>query len=321
VFMSTRLQRVFAKGALGRVIALVLEVLGAEEQALRWVDRSLKWVSEPAQVHLQATRLCLKRGRVDQAIWHWRKAVGEEQSKASLLYWLKRTNYLPDSPAYLVSFPGKLNSYVPHGRLDSCVLLFNLSLVLSKTGCHQKALEYYQLLQAEGMNTVELLNNKGYNLYHLGRYEEAVLCYELAREMVSGNGLLLTNLAACYQRLKIYPQAINHYEAALQGAADDPITLNNYACCLVEIGRSEEALELYNRALVVSPGNKTFLLNKAVCLFILQRNKDSMTICDQVLAQEPYCFEAWGLRGNLLNVTGQSKEAAVCYSRALGLAC
>ncbi len=318
---STKLPRVLAKGVLGRVIALILEVLGAEEQALRWVSRSLKWVSEPSQVHFQATRLCLKRGRVDQAMWHWKKAVGEEQSKASLLYWLKRTNHLPDSPAYLVSFPGKLNSNFSHDRLDSCALLFNLSLALSKTGYHQKALECYQLLQAKGINTVELLNNKGYNFYHLGRYEEAVLCYELAREMSLGNGLLLTNLAACYQRLKIYPQALKHYEAALQSAANDTITLNNYACCLMEIGRPEEALELYNRALAISPEHKTYLLNKAVCLFTLQRNKDSLIICDQVLAQEPYCFEAWGLRGNLLNVTGQSKEAAFCYCRALGLAC
>ncbi len=342
---------------LWHVGARILETLGAEEKALRWLYRAMQHKPEQRMLHLHATRLCLKKGWLDKALIHWKKACGDE-GRAGLLYWLKRMNERAFNTARLIEKTGTYGScdegdlspktgganeltlteigikLLEANQAEHALALFkevmdsrgatpelylNMGLAASKMGRHEEALEYYQRAQAGGLNNAEVMNNKGYSLYHLGRYEEAIACYELAKEMCPGDTTILANLASCYHRARLYAKAISYYEVIIQRYKADATTYNNYALLLEELDKNDEALQLFDKALSLEPHNPLILLNKAACLVKLHRHEEAMAICKKMLQENPALFLAWGLQGNILNELGRAAEAAQCYRHALGL--
>lgn len=335
-----------------KVLACIFETLGAEDQALLLINKAVERSPLRPDLRLLATRLCLKRGRVEQAIFHWGKAVGK-QGRASLLYWLRRRNNyfftdhyvnkgilednIEETPKNEAPATSPCDEGIRLLKIDRVKealavfkkieamdgtdpsLSFNIGLTLSKLGKHQEAIRYYERAQAGGLNSVELLNNKGFSLSFMKNFEEAAACYELAKEMSAGDGIILTNLAACYQKMKLHNKALACYENAIQCDRADAETYNNYALCLDEMGRHKEALELYKRALEMKPHSKKVMQNMAICFSMFGCYQESLKILDGILSFDPDCYETWGLKGNLLNKIGQTQESTVCLKRALGL--
>lgn len=351
-------ERLSTLAFLWQVGARILEVLGAEEQALQWLYRAMHLKPDQPVLHLHATRLCLKKGWLDKAIMHWKKAT-RDQGRASLLYWLKRTNERAFNASRLIQKTGicyDLETENHHAsgigkpsnptlteigiklletnQAEHAFALFkevldhqgatpelylNMGLATSKLGRHEEALDYYQRAQAGGLNNAEIMNNKGYSLYHLGRFEEAITCYELAKEMCPGDVTILTNLASCYHQARMHAKALSYYEVILQRYKADAITYNNYALLLEELNKCEEALQFFDKALGLDPQNSVILLNKAACLVKLRRHEEAMAICNEMLQKNPELLFAWGLQGNILNEMGRTSEAVKCYRHALGL--
>lgn len=78
-------RRIATMASLWQTGARILEALGAEEQALRLIDRAMRIEPRRTTLHLHTTRLCLKRGWLDRAVLHWKKAAGEQEKNQSIV--------------------------------------------------------------------------------------------------------------------------------------------------------------------------------------------------------------------------------------------
>lgn len=272
-------------------MALVLETLGSRNMALNMFKRAIRKSPQNRWLHLHASRLCLKKGQVDMAVTHWKKAARPEDI-GCFIYWLNKSNRMPVRRHITVRNSGlsaqtvevepvnaaqkQLPDPLQHdtglvlleqgnasGALEVFFkelqtektdpgLLFNTGVTLSKLDKHAEALDYYEKAQGLGLNSLELLNNKGYSLFSLGRFEEAQTCYELARGMAPDDNTIFNNLAACYIKTGQAAKAYSSFAALVEQNPGDPILRNNLAMCLELCGNEEEALVHYDRALVLS---------------------------------------------------------------------
>ncbi|WP_169726441.1 tetratricopeptide repeat protein [Desulfotruncus alcoholivorax] len=268
-------------------LALILETVGSNKSAIKIVNRALAKDPRNRELNLQASRLNLKGGQVDQAVTHWKKAAGPENI-GSFLYWLDKTkkanivgkethnnnhknnNPWDDLAGVVRKWPVKqpvLNDVglglLERGYVNEALqiflqdlknskndsnLLFNTALAYSKLDNHTTALEYYIEAQSAGLNSLELLNNKGYSLFCLNRFEEAQTCYELARGLAPNDYIVLNNLAACYVKTNQLDKAESCFIAAVKNNPGDALLINNLAMCQEIKGKSKEAIRQYEKA-------------------------------------------------------------------------
>ncbi|MFZ5900202.1 MAG: tetratricopeptide repeat protein [Bacillota bacterium] len=198
-------------------------------------------------------------------------------------------------------------------------LEFNSGLLYSKLGQHREAVDCYESAQRHGFNSVELLNNKGFSLFHLRRYEEAVLCHELARKLAPADPTVLANLAACYEVTEQYTKAVSVYYAALKYAPNDAALHNNLAVCLVKLQKFADALPHHDRALALVPQNTVYHANRAICLGHLGNAEEATKIFQHLLAKDPRNTLLWGLYGDFLAQLQRMDEAVDAYNLSLGL--
>lgn len=341
-------------------LAFILETLGTNKSAMKIVNKALAKDPHNKELNLKASRLNLKGGQVDKAVTHWKKAAGPENI-GSFLYWLDKTkktsrigqatpdhnlknnNPWDDLAGVVRKWPVKqpvLND-VGLGLLErgyirealqiflqdlktsknDAYLLFNTALAYSKLDDHAIALEYYIKAQRAGLNSLELLNNKGYSLFCLNRFEEAQTCYELARGLAPNDYIVLNNLAACYVKTKQLDKAESCFIAAVRNNPGDALLINNLAMCLDIYGKSKEAIRQYEKAYSIERdiGNKNRILkNKIHCLIKLNRYEEALELCELILSKYDD-NEIWGIQADLLNELGRIGEAAESYRKALGL--
>ena len=60
------------------IMAIAMEKLGALTKALSIVQRALTYATHKQKLYIQASRLYLKKGQLDQATLCWEKAAGQE---------------------------------------------------------------------------------------------------------------------------------------------------------------------------------------------------------------------------------------------------
>ncbi|MBF7083321.1 tetratricopeptide repeat protein [Desulfallas sp. Bu1-1] len=341
------------------VLALAIETLGSENHALNLIKKAMDKFPQNRTLHLHASRLYLKKGQVDSAVIHWKKAVGSENI-GSFLYWLDnsqkhfllsgRSNQIneelngPDKLSGTIrKWPVKqqpLNdmglSLLERGYVSEALqvflkdlqkgkedpsLLFNIGLSFSKLNRHEEALEYYERAQSMGLNNPGLLNNKGYSLFSMGRFEEALTCYELARGLAPNDYIILNNLAACYLKNNQLDRAENCFNAAVKNNPGDATLENNLAMCLETMGKTREAINHYDKALFMAKNIKVKkkILFNKIICLIKLKSYHEALAACDSMPHDDSEFEIWGMRAELLNELGRIEEAAESYRKAMGL--
>lgn len=294
--------------------ARILEVLGAEEQALRWIDRAVKLEPRRTNLHLLATRLCLKRGRLDRAILHWKKAAGEH-GRTSLLYWLNRVNQRSRTADRLlkrsystgeenrilpavakpgpVSGAGNKNVPGPLGLLNK-LLIEPETLSLNDVGINllamnrpEEALTVFRQVQATTGPDPALFLNTGLALSKLNRHEEALLCYQRAQAGGLNSVELMNNKGYSLHFLGRLEEAITCYELAKEMSPGDGFILANLAGCYQRAGLYRQALSCYENALLCTPDDTTAINNYALCLDEMNRHEEALKLYNRALAIDP----------------------------------
>lgn len=286
--------------------ARLLEALGAEEQALRLVNRAVKVAPQKSELHLHATRLCLKRGKVDQAILHWRKAAGE-QGRTSLLYWLRRTAGRGQSVQRLLR-----NNH----RVEEVPVQENGQNRANTV--KPKSSRFFQLFN-DRPPTLSL-NDVGVQLLEMGRVEEALAVFrqELAAKGISPT--LCFNLGLAFSKLGHHREALEYYERAQAGGLNSVELLNNKGYSLSFLRQDEEAVACYELAKEMSPGDGVILANLASCYHRLELYHQALNCYENALRclpADPVIYNNYAL---CLEDVGRSEEALDCYERALALA-
>ncbi len=172
-------------------MALAIEFFGLRDKALEMLNRMIEESPRNRRLRLHAGRLCLKKGQVDTALTHWKRAAGPEDF-GCLIYWLNRSKHMPAlykpkilqhlAPENDKSIPATAGKIIPEPMSrDPGLEMLEKGVALSKLNKHEEAVACYEKAQEAGLNNLELLNNKGHSLFRLARYDEAQTCYELAR--------------------------------------------------------------------------------------------------------------------------------------------
>ncbi|SHI72515.1 tetratricopeptide repeat protein [Desulfofundulus thermosubterraneus] len=305
------LKRQSTLAVLWQVGARILEALGADEQALRWIDRAMRLEPRQATLHLHATRLCLKRGRLDRAILHWKKVAGE-QGKTSLLYWLKRTNQRAFNASRLIQKTGTYSleekeknpappvkerkNSLPRflGRFGDIFQrhpdtppLDEIGVQLLEIGRAEQALAVFRQVQLCQGASPELYLNMGLAASKLGRHEEALEYYQRAQAGGLNNVEIMNNKGYSLSHLGRYEEAIACYELAKEMCPGDAAILSNLASCYHRAQLYQKALSCYENALRCSSNDTTTLNNYALCLDEMGRHGEALQFYDRALAVDP----------------------------------
>jgi len=131
--------------------------------------------------------------------------------------------------------------------------------------------------------SVQLLNEKGVVLYHLGKTGEALECYE--------RGLALE--------------------------PESPEININMALTLSNVGQIDRSLDLMDRAIRKDPYNEEAWNNKAVILTRIGRLRDALNCLDESLRLNGESASAWQNSGIILERLGEYGPALQCYQKVL----
>jgi len=71
-------------------LALLLEVIGSSNAALYLFKKAIQKAPKNRWLYMHTSRLFLKKGQVDMALTHWKKAAGPEDI-GCFIYWLNKS--------------------------------------------------------------------------------------------------------------------------------------------------------------------------------------------------------------------------------------
>jgi len=265
-----------SKFSLLRLSAKLLETVGAHTQALDIVDRVIKNNAPTANLHLQASRLCLKEGQIDRAVMHWKKAAGAENI-GNFLYWLNKI-YRPVEKnlckvqAQQVQFRDwelqQLKSADTSMRnpKNEEAALNDVGVKLLQSQKPADALSIFNALINNGCSDPSIFFNAGLSLSKLSRHGEAVQHYTKAQALGLNSLELLNNKGYSLFHCGQYDEALSCYEVARGMAPRDTIVLSNLASCYQCCGDNKKAMACFNSALSVHPGDDTLENNLGICL-------------------------------------------------------
>ncbi|MDH3203098.1 MAG: tetratricopeptide repeat protein, partial [Nitrosopumilus sp.] len=115
-------------------------------------------------------------------------------------------------------------------------------------------------------NSVDALNDKGYQLFEQGKYDEAITYFDRVLEIEPDNEYALLTKGTALERLGEYNEAIFYYDQALDSNPNSVLALNNKGAALYNLGKYDEAIKYYDQALKIDPNYETALKNKELAL-------------------------------------------------------
>jgi tetratricopeptide (TPR) repeat protein len=172
-------------------------------------------VEAHAMANYFAGNSLLNRGRVDEAVEHFQKALALQ----------------PESAAFHVSLG---YAYCQAGRVDESIIQF------------QKALEIQP-------DSAEVHNGLGFSLFQMGRVNEAITHFQRALAIDPDFAKAHNNLGYILFQMGRMNEAITHFQTALEinpNYAEAHYDLGN---CLLQIGRVDEAIVHYRKAIELQP--------------------------------------------------------------------
>jgi superkiller protein 3 len=204
-------------------IVLAILTAGASIQISYWQNSESLWTHTLActsdnfigQDNLG--NLLLKKGRVDEAITHYQKA-------------------LQINPAYATAHNNLGNLLIQLGRLDEAIAQL------------QKALQIKP-------NYAEAHNNLGNALLQNGQVDEAIVHYQKALQIKPDFAEAHYNLGMVLLQKGKVDEAMVHLQKALQIKPDDAKAHYSFGNALLKMGEVDEAMVHLQKALQIKPDN------------------------------------------------------------------
>jgi Flp pilus assembly protein TadD len=204
----------------------------------------------------------LRKGDVDEAIEHFRKAVeinaGDAESQANLGNALLQLNQTDEA---ITHYERALQIKPNYAEVH-----YNLANALLKSAQISEAITHYQISLQMKPNDVDAQNNLGVALLQEGRVDEAITSYEMALELQPKNTRAQANLA--------WALAISTEKSPVKGAiavslarqaiglsgGENPTLLRILAASYAQARRFSDAVETAQRALELAAGQNNSVL-------------------------------------------------------------
>jgi predicted O-linked N-acetylglucosamine transferase (SPINDLY family) len=219
-------------------------------------------------------------------------------------------------------------------RLDDAVIIFNhlqahskndiripynLGIIFSMQGLHEKAIEAYDLALKINSEDVEVLVNKGSACNDMGDYFSALLVLDYAIQIQSNIPEAWSNKGIALNHLRLFQEAVIAYNEAIRLKPNYFEALSNRSVPLNKLKHYAQAIESCDRAIELKPGYVEAWSNKGVVLNTLKRYEEAITHYDKAISLKPDYAEAWSNKGVVLNTLKRYEEAITHYDKAISL--
>jgi len=122
-------------------------------------------------------------------------------------------------------------------------------------GRYAEAVDAFRHVLAARPKSIEILNDLGLALSHLGRTKEAVEILRQAIAAKPNDADSHFNLGVAFQKLSMVNEAVAEYNRAIMLQPDNSDAYFNLGVALQEFGQGERAAGYYRRVLELQPGN------------------------------------------------------------------
>jgi tetratricopeptide (TPR) repeat protein len=271
--------------ALAATFGMVILLIAAWRQTSYWRDSEVLWArtlactSQNTWAHDNLGIALAERGRIDQAIAEFRKA-------------------LEITPDYA------------EGHDDLGVALAGCGRIYEAIGQYQRALKIKP-------DYAEALNNLGNALVGRGQIDEAIALYQKALKIKPDYAEALNNLGTVWAGRGQIDEAIADFQKALKNNPDYAQAHNNLGFALAGRGRLDDAIAHYRRALEIKPHYAEAHNRLGIALARGGRMDDAIAHFRKALEIKPNYAEAHYNLGNALAGRGRFDEAIAHFQRAL----
>ena len=199
----------FAIATAVAVVIITVLVWAAFIQTSYWCNSETLWThalavtSDNDVAHNNLGYLCVDRGELDKAIWHFEAALRIRSGN-------------PDT----------------HYDVGSAFVQMNLADALARKGQSDEAMVHYEEAIKLQPNYADAYYNRGNVLFAKGRIDEAITDWEKTLQIQPNDADAHTCLGNALLRQGSLKEAIAHYEKALALAPEDPHSRNNIAWVL-----------------------------------------------------------------------------------------
>jgi tetratricopeptide (TPR) repeat protein len=184
---------------------------------------------------------------LDQALALLQKIIADKTTRKPIYYALLSSLYqeIPDMQQGLNILSEGIGLYP-----DNAQLLFEMTILLEKTGNHEQAMTTSEKVLQLQPNHSEALNFIGYSWAEENRNLDKALVY--IRQAVAQkpeNGFIHDSLGWVYFRLGDFNHAVEELEKAITLEPRDPHILDHLGDAYKAMGKKDKALEVYTKAL------------------------------------------------------------------------
>lgn len=337
------IKNIFSKPKFWQVCAHIFTTLGAREKAIKCIQKGLCVDTNNSKLHLMAANIFLKRGQIDKAAFHYKKAVNLNEP-VSYLYWLVNTKYEFHNATCKFNYKNKnrrilnkndnlsaVSDAIKSGDIDRTLKLLNnihesgtnsssaynnAATFLLKSGKTQEA---YDLLQKASRVSKDpaIFANIGLALSKMGNYKKALFSFEKAQLLGINTPELLNNKGYALFCLGRDEEAITCFELAHQMAPTDQLILNNLASCHVRIKNFKTALNFYLQAIENGPPDANIYNNMALCLEELRDFEKALHYYEKAMSLDKNNMAVLINRASCLASMGKYEESLAAYDELL----
>jgi len=268
-------------------IVLPVLVLLTWRQAGIYTDMETLWRDTLARnpdcwlAHNNLGSLLKDRGRIDEAMEHYQKAI-------------------QICPTYPESW-------------------YNLGVALAAQGRFDAAIEDFRKAILINPNYPDAQYNLGIALAALGRLDEAIANYRKAIELNPNFSEAFDNLGVALMDQDRFADAIENIHRAIQINPNNFEAQYNLGVALAAQGRFAEAIESYRKAIELNPNFSDALDNLGISLATQGRLDEAIENYHKAIRINPRRPETFFHLGMALSQMGRTREAVVQYREALRL--
>jgi len=268
---------------------------------------------EAAPVHNTLGSALQSRGKLDEAIFHYSRALQIDPVDP-----IAHRNL-----GSALQLQGKLDQAIECYRRalqikpDEAKTHYNLACALSGMGKTDEAIiQYYQALQIRP-DYADAENNLGNTLSSQGKIKEAIAHYGQAIRINPSHARAHNNLGNILQSQGHASQAVTHYRKALRIKPDDPEVHYNLGNALKSQGKLDEAIAHYHHTLQINNDDAKTHNNLGNTLALLGKFEEAVNHYRRALEINPDYADVHLNLARILRSQGKLNEAVRHYRQSL----
>jgi tetratricopeptide (TPR) repeat protein len=313
--------RHWLSGAGGALLA-ALCMACAWQQTSYWQNSETLWTrtlactSQNPTAHNGLGAALARRGQIEEAIDHYRKALeikpDDLEAHVNLGSALAGRGQLDEAIAH---FRSALKIKLDDGDAHN-----SLGLALAGRGQVDEAIAHYRKALEIKPDDAGAHDNLGLALAGRGQLDEAIAHYRKALEINPDDVGAHDNLGLALAGRGQVDEAIVHYRKALGINPDDANAHNNFGIALAGRGQVDEAIAHFRKALEINPDYAEAHHNLGLALAGRGQVDEAIAHFRSALKIKPDYAVAHINLGDALAGRGSLNEARECYQHALDLA-